>query len=183
MIRFGGEPSPEELEIIAYEEAVSILAKIVETGPALDPQKLAALRAQLQQYLGQLGTLDDYGNLDSSLWAKAMVKIVDLTTFGKKPEGYPTMRVFSKAYSELNQDEIKDIKPRGDRISPAEYLYGLGIIMASQPTYESVFKEDPIVIKRGTIQNGRHRNIALQVLNGCGVNTSGWHWIKREIED
>ena len=172
-----GESSPEMREVESHEQAALLLARIIETGPDLDPQALAALRQQLTQ----LGVLDEDGSLNLDLWIKTTARITTLKTTGIMPEGYPTLKAFSEACSQLEQ-ETEYISPRGADIALEDYLYGLGMVMASEPAYTTIFENDPITKKDGKVTNGCHRSLTLQVLGQCGFLTTDWRWVTQETE-
>lgn len=173
-----------EMRENAYHEAVDLFAEIAEKGGGMDPAKLAGLRAQLQHNLKALGATRQDGSLHTVAWSDFVCQMAQRKDTPIKPENYPAEEVFAEAYARVVTDKEQlqdDIQPRGNT-TPEDYLYGLGMVMATREVYESVFENDPIVIRNGKAENGRHRDLAREVLQSSGY-VENWPWVKTEYED
>lgn len=164
------------------ETVARLLARLVEAGPAMDPQMQAALRAQLLATLAQLGidpTKDQWG----ILYGEMIYKLFHDRQFPRKPVGYPEFTRFQAKINELlksNSEVLGDLRGR-DGMELAEYLYGLGFVLASQLSYEFIFpKSDPIVVSANGEIEGRHRYLTLAILEDLGLDTSRWRWVHVE---
>ena len=197
------EKSPEELRQEALEEIGRLLAKIIETGPDLDPQYLQSLRNQVQDNLTILGLK----GIDDPLLLEVMSKVHQEGLTIPIPQDYPTPSEFRGQYelvvkrqmeesdTECTQNpslkEIIDfttinfgeIKPRGQE-TLEQYLYDLGKVISNWRGYATVFKDDPIKIgKDWSVQNGRHRVATLKCLGDEYLQKSGVeNWVKSELE-
>lgn len=171
-----------EVRAEIIETIARLLAKLVEAGPAMVPQVRAALRARLHAALGQLGidpTKDQWG----ILYGEMIYKLFHDRQFPKKPVDYPEFAQFQDKVDELltaNFKVLGDLRGR-DGLELAEYLYGLGFVLASQLSYEYIFpKSDPIVVSANGEIEGRHRYLTLAILGELGLNTSRWRWVHVE---
>lgn len=178
--------SPEQrAEVI--ETIAELLYKIVEVGPGVDPAIVKSWRAQLKSALVFLGIdLDKphwgilYGDM---IWRVAIERELP-----SKPQGFPPFEEFASMTTQLIIAEenvggniFDDLKGR-DGKGLAEYLYGLGLVMSSQLSYNYIFPpSDPIAVnpKTGEIE-GRHRWLTLAVLNELGFDTRQWYWVHVE---
>ena len=173
--------TPEErAEII--ETIATLMARLVEAGPAMDPQMRAALRARLQSALAALGidlNKDQWG----ILYGEILWQVLKGKQFPDKPRDYPELDSFRDKVQELvaaNSRALGDLRGR-DGLELAEYLYGLGFVLASQLSYGFIFPaSDPIVVGVNGQIEGRHRYLTLAILKELGVNTSHWRWIRIE---
>ncbi|MBP9820077.1 hypothetical protein KBC79_05080 [Candidatus Woesebacteria bacterium] len=168
-----------------FEEILQLLADLIEKGPAMDPAIQQQKRKQLQALMKQAGVLNAQGQLDLDAWMSLCTAISESKTTAVTPPGYPTLEEFSSIISQ-NQEYFWDdhymLTARGFP-SLEEYLHGLGTVLATQLVYETVFADDPIVIRNGVVENGRHRALTLRVLSRLGQPTQSWHWIKKTQDD
>lgn len=171
-----------ELRAEIVESIARLLARLVEAGPAMDPQMHAALRAQLQTALAALG-IDIKKDHWGVLYGEMIYELSHDRQFPKKPAGYPEFARFQNKINELltsNSKVLGDLRGR-DGMELAEYLYGLGFVLASQLSYEFIFpKSDPIVVSANGEIEGRHRYLTLAILEELGFDTSRWHWVHVE---
>lgn len=171
-----------ELRAEIVETIARLMAKLVEAGPAMNPQIQAALRAQLQAALAALGInikKDHWG----FLYSEMVYQVFNDRQFPKKPANYPDFEPFQAKVSKLvaaRPDVFGDLRGR-DGMELAEYLYGLGFVLASQLSYEYIFpKSDPIVVSANGEIEGRHRYLTLVILEELGLDTSRWRWVRVE---
>lgn len=171
-----------ELRVEIVETIARLMAKLVEAGPAMDPQIQAALRALLQSNLARLGIgimKDQWG----ILYGEMVYELFHDRQFPRKPAGYPEFARFKDRIDTLlatNPKIFGDIRGR-DGMELAEYLYGLGFILASQLSYEFIFpKSDPVVVSVDGKIEGRHRYLTLAILSDLGLDTSRWRWVHVE---
>lgn len=177
---FGGEGLDREK---VFSETLVLMAKITETGGALDPVKLAGMRAKLRQNLGQFGVLDGLGHLKPDAWMSFLAMMSDERRNPAKPANYPAEEKFRESYGQVVSEEpdfIDNVSGRGGR-SLESYLYGLGIVMASEVAYREIFRNDPITLRAGKVENGRHRVLTERVLDRCGF-IRNWSWVERRVE-
>lgn len=171
-----------EIRAEIVETVAVLLAKLVETGPAIDPQIRKAWRAQLHTALTQLGidpTKDHWG----ILYGEMIYELFHDRQFPKKPAGYPELAPFSAKVQELvaeHNSTLGDLRGRGGK-ELAGYLYGLGYVLASRLSYEFIFPAtDPIVVYSDGEILGRHRYLTLTVLEELGFDTGHWRWVRVE---
>ena len=179
------EAAVAERELL-FEAALKLLAKLVEKGGDIDDVAKVQLRQQLHSSFQALGVLKQNGQLDYNQWIDLCSKFYRQKDQVVKPDGYPNQETFNQYLASLQEERPElfvDLSSRGESVVLSDYLYGLGMLMATQPVYEEVFKDDPITYgKGGSVQNGRHRTIVLQVLSQCDFRTDDWIWIKTQRE-
>ena len=180
MGRFGGESGYEGRREESFSESERLMAKIIETGPAIDPQKLAQMQAQLCQHLNIVGVLGDDGKINIQQWMDYLTDLTRKRNIPLRPDDYPDEETFNKGVLELKESDpelFDNVSPRGGK-TMEDYLYGVGMVMANRLVYTSIFKDDPIVYgEGGKVENGRHRVIVQRVLNRVGYNTN-WGWVE-----
>ncbi|OGD71052.1 hypothetical protein A3A84_02725 [Candidatus Collierbacteria bacterium RIFCSPLOWO2_01_FULL_50_23] len=174
-----------ELHAEIIEEIACLLAWLIEAGPGADPDITKQRRAQLKAVFALLGIDFDKPQW-GILYGDITWQIIKGKQFPDRPAGYPEFAAFSDRVSNLvraNYEGLGDLRGR-DGKALAEYLYGLGFVLASRLSYEFIFPEtDPIVVneKTGGIL-GRHRYLTLAILEELGLDTSLWRWVRVECE-
>src|SRR3990172_5291868 len=98
------EKSPEELRQEALEEIGRLLAKIIETGPDLDPQYLQSLRNQVQDNLTILGLK----GIDDPLLLEVMSKVHQEGLTIPIPQDYPTPSEFRGQYELVVKRQMEE---------------------------------------------------------------------------
>lgn len=171
--------SPETRAAI-IEEISLLLYKIIEIGPAMDPQTVKQWRAQLRIAIGKLGI-----DIDKPQWGILYLDQVwqslEESQFPDKPEGYPDFASFQEKVEQwlsVHEQVFGDLRGREGK-ELAEYLYGLGFVMSSRQSYRYIFPDtDPIVVNKRTGEiEGRHRYLTLAVLEELGFDTRQWYWV------
>ena len=184
-----------------------LLAKIVESGPELDPAALKALRAQVQSLLAQLGLK----GLTDPMLVEIIARVHRAELKIRTPEGYPSQKEFLRRYREVlaqrrtdvHEKLLKDpnlseliafahaswdkVKARGIKanIHVEDYLYELGRIISFQRNYGILFPDhDQILVGSDwEVQNGQHRVLTLKCLGSGFINRPGVsNWIKPKLE-
>jgi hypothetical protein len=196
----------DELEKTAelIEELDDLLYKIVETGPALDPQILAAMRARVASIFKILGVKDAFDpkfiNLRIAIDKPTeYVKLkIDYPDFGTFKRNYEAMKLESKklrkfdctvdpgldtfiTYSRLDTDKLR-LEDEEKRI---QYLYDLGKSLCNSLSYRDIEKDGELTVRADwSIATGRHRTAALKALGieFCYGNDMQ-KWIKPILEN
>lgn len=179
----GGFENGYEGESGLFSEIEKLFAQYIEIGASWNPQKLASVKAQLYKNFKQMGVLGSSGNLIAQAYDDLVCRLASVKDTTVKPDNFPQQEIFKEKYKEIlgeNPDFAK-IEGRMGKL-PEEYLYGVGILMANRPVYEALFEDDPIIVRKGQVENGRHRSLAKDVLDRCNYNTSNWSWVKTETE-
>ena len=171
------DSSPESRLENLLENALQILAELVEKIGSMDPQRVQGLRQQLVNLLVELQA-DDVSYL-----AKLAVRLARYKDNPPKPENYPSKSEFKEALvknSEIwraNSPELfTDLEARGGD-DLLLYLYGLGIIMTAEIAYQEIFKNDLLEVENGVVTNGRHRALTKLFLEKAGFPVSGLTWV------
>lgn len=171
-----------EVRVEIIEGIARLLAWLVEAGPGANPYITKQRRTQLRAALAQLGIDRDKDHWEI-LYGEIVWDVMKDFQFPEKPAGYPEPAPFSAKVQELvakHNSTLGDLRGR-DGMELAEYLYGLGFVLASQLSYEYIFpKSDPIVVSANGEIEGRHRYLTLAILGELGFDTSRWHWVHVE---
>jgi len=162
----------EKREILSkYEELMKLWAQIVEVGVSLDPQILNQLRQQLMALMVDLKIVDENGKYDLDKLMELCRVVVSYKENAGIKKGYPDREKFDEVYRKVKRDHvlIGDLRGR-DSEELGDYLYGLGTIMDNEIVYETIFENDPITVRDGHVENGRHREAAKLILAKCGYS-------------
>lgn len=173
--------SVERARII--EDIAYLLAWLIEVGPGADPDVKRARRAAFQAALAQLD-IDINKPRWGDLFGEAIRQIAWEKEHPPKPPHYPPLGKFQQVLNQLIRQKhplLADLEGR-DGMELSLYLYGLGLIMASELSYGYIFPEsDPIRWNRRTNEvEGRHRFLTLYVLDKLGFDTRRWRWVNIE---
>lgn len=162
------------------EEIQALLARIIETGPSLDPALLGQLTQQLQLLLESAGLLNSQGILDTYLLDVLSAKVAESKYKAVPPDNYPAFDDFRQVIdnnSDIFSVDRRQLSARGAQ-SLELYLYELGIVMSNRYVYEAIFKDDPIEYAQDRVHNGRHRFLTKEVLRLCGYPVDAWTWVE-----
>lgn len=184
-----------------------LLAKLIESGPELDPQVKARLRDHIRQYLGLL-RLNGRGQEGAEgllvLRQRLNIEVEHLPL----PPKYPTIQEFQRSLLKVVMDdqeyELPEVPPVPKATGVAkfgqydwlqiqgmrgqytlDYLYDLGKVMNSRPAYEAFFPtEDAIVVADDWwLENGPQRGLVLRTLGAGFVNKKGMNdWVEVQKE-
>ncbi len=199
------EYSSEELEEIAklIEELDDLLAKIVETGAALDPAILQAMRQRVAQIFKKLGVDDAfdprYLSLKMAIDCPAeYVKLkIDYPTLADFRNNFIIMAEMSKELREFDCTVDPDLdtfikyarvdtaKLRASKLDDLiKYLYDLGKMLCNSLSYQDIIKDGDLTVRADwSIATGRHRTAVLKTLGHefCNKNDL-YKWIKPKLE-
>lgn len=186
---FSGERGPEEgpeREAEGFSlEIDRLLAKLIESGPELDPFYKKQLRTYLHQLLGifdikekgaegllearkrldlrpvNLPTATSYPSIQE--FQKGVLGIVLSEHVRELPE--VPAQITASSVAKFAQYEWLEIDGGSARYT-IDYLYELGKVMTSRPAYEALFPDsDNIAINQGwQVENGPQRALVLKTL-------------------
>lgn len=169
-----------EVRAKIIEGIARLLAWLVEAGPGADPYITKQRRAQLRAALAQLGIDRDKDHWEI-LYGEIVWAVMNDFQFPEKPAGYPEPAPFSAKVQELvaeHNSTLGDLRGREGK-ELAEYLYGLGFVLASELSYGFIFPAtDPIVVYSDGEILGRHRYLTLVILERLGFDTGSWSWVR-----
>lgn len=198
------ERGPEVMREQVTREILELLARIVETGPELQPSTLQALRDQVQYGIQLLGLR----GLDDEMLVDLVHRATSRDIKFQVPKDYPSPQDFAQRVQsttaqpdlepndELNHEPSlhdiiwqargnwQTIQPRGFK-TLEEYLYQLGQLMSDERAYRTIFPDsDAIAIRPNwLVENGRHRVLTLKSL---GADYAQAHrmdqWVKAKLE-
>lgn len=163
----------EKKEVIEkYKDLMDLWAQIVEVGVSLDPQVLNQLRQQLLAMMLDLKILGKDGKCDLNKLFELCGAIVAYKEKAGVKKEYPKRTEFIGSIAELEENELylfDGLSSRGNK-ELGDYLYGIGIIMDNEIVYSTIFENDPIVMRNGKVENGRHRMATRAILAKCGYH-------------
>lgn len=184
-------------------ELDKLLAKLIESGPELDPQHKAQIRQYISQFLGPLG-LTGKGSKGAEGLLEVRQRLNVEHEVLPTPPTYPSLAVFQKnllrvvlsdgspqSYRVPENVKATDIARNGDyewreiqsgnNQYTLDYLYDLGKVMVSPVVYEALFPVfDSIEVGRDWwIDNGPQRALVLRTLGPTFVTRSRMDaWVK-----
>jgi len=154
-------------QLDSFKDVMRIWADLIEKGGDMDSNKKSVLRANLANLLSQIGiAVNDDNRVDLESLKGFVLRLEQSQEKPKAKSNYPSKQNFLEVFDGMRDSFVgfyKDVKGR-DGFDLGEYLYSLGVLMDSEVAYEHIFADDSM----SETDSGRHRKMALLVLERCG---------------
>ncbi len=178
----GGDKSLSYKEQETLKDQIDAMwAWLIEKG-AEDKTTAKQIRKTLTQHLKKLNVLNEDGTIDLKSWLGFVTSLADRKTTPVKPTDYPSFSSFTDRFRDYANENPKVLDLAYHTHDLEGYLYGLGMVISSQPVYESLFENDEIQIRNGEVVNGKHREASIDILRRCGF-VKNTPWVKYTYED